>query len=209
MSPEVHSTTAGGRVIFPSACTIVELWELLKDHEDPLYVMLYTKDASFDYEPIRVWWTHGDPGKFGSEAELSQIIFDIPDEAWRRMQSIYATKFKRRFFGSTDKADMPKAIRTKTNDERNMSPQPFSGAGIVDEVFTTEDWPRLKRAIEATALSSTIPNGMTYKEIMLHGGIFGEARIIDDRLEINIDTAIDQAVKNWQAAIRRKLGFPN
>jgi hypothetical protein len=185
-----------------------ELWNLIKDRESPLKVVLFTKDETFEYEPFRVWWSHGNfLYETSPEVEHSQIIFDIPDNAWRRIQEIYCSKQKARFI-SPHPCEIPKAIRSDRDDTRVADPQVFAGDGITREDFTTEDWPKLKQAIEATV--SSLPGGMCYRKIVLHGGIFGEARINGEKLEISIDAAITEAVENWQSGIRRKfLGLPS
>lgn len=189
---------------------IDELNDMIGDRASPLSVVMFTKDEVFDDVPIRAWWIHGnfafDPGKRRERAEL---VFDVPDEVWRRVQSRYATKVKDRFFGPASPVSLHRAIRTSTDETRDVRPRAYKGSGFTTDLFSCSDWDTLRHAIQTTAESVDTPDSYTGHHIKLNGGYAAFARINEDedRIEIYIGNVVGEIVSNWQVALQKKLGL--
>lgn len=181
-----------------------QLWGLIMNEGYNSPVVLRTDDASFDDVPVRAWWSHGwydfDTDR-DSRKERSSLVFDIPDEVWRRLQSSYATRVKRELFGSETQVDLPEPFR-RIRDDLRVGNVSYHGHEFVHEIIEN-DWKKLRRAIELCASDSS--GHLGGQSIMLVGNHVGRARVVKSRLEIHIGNAVDEAIRDWQGAARGML----
>lgn len=187
---------------------IDHLADALAVHGEPLKVVLCTKDEVFDDVPVRVWHMHG---RFKHDSpdhpEHSQLLFDIPDEVWRRVQSRYATRFKQRHFNvDTEPCDIAEAIRTDTDGGRGPSPRVFQGDGFTTDVIDCDDWDAFSNAVEMCCINLRC-GGLGGPKILFHGDYVGYAEIVGDQLRLNIGKAVKTMEKNWQKSVRQELGL--
>lgn len=177
-----------------------QLWGLVMN-ESIAKVVLRTDDETFEGVPVRAWWSHGwydfDTKREG-RSERSSLVFDIPDEVWRRIQSRYATEVKRTLFGSGSFVDLAEPFR-RIRDDKRVAFTNYKGHEFTSEIIEN-DWPKLKRAIELCAHD---PSGhLGGQQITLVGNTTGKARVNRSRLEIHIGSAVREAIQDWQDTAR-------
>lgn len=178
--------------------SIGEIWDAVKDFSTPLVIRLRTDDTVFVDVPVRIWWIHGlHKWQSKNQPEQHKLVFDIPDEVWRQVQSRYARHFHRKLFGNSYDETLSQPIRSALDDSRPEWDEPDDGF-VIEEL--TDDWFTLRKAIEQCA---AVQPGLP---ICFEGNVTGNALIAENRLEITIVSMLDQIIDNWRSEFRRMIG---
>lgn len=124
------------------------LWQMIEDIDHPLTVVLRTDEDVFDDVSVRAFWQFISPSSTFHRT-VSRLIFDLPDEVCRRIQSSHAQEVRTRFFGDATPVSLPKVFRPaeQRDDVRKAY---FAGYGDKPTIIQ-DDWPALKEAIHLTA----------------------------------------------------------
>ncbi len=177
-------------------CYMDHLWELVKNCTVPLRVMLWTDHLLFPKVSVPVYWTHGRlDWMSGQQPEKSTLVFDIPDEVIKQIQSRAATKYMRERFGQTWACNLPEAIvdpKAQSRDwHRSFGPN-------TQHVVISNDWNQVLKAIQATAEDQDGQlGGQTLRVYTGTGPQPAYARIQDGRLEIYIGHLVELLVEPW------------
>lgn len=184
---------------------MTHLADLIRDHE-LLRLVLRTDDTVFEDVPVRTWWTHGwYQRRSRNEQESSRLVFDIPDEVWRRIQSHYAASVFTEMFGLELPVQLEHAHRRQYDLERAHQAYRMEGAFQTEVII--DDWEKLRAAIEMTALDDRYQLGGQRITLYSDGtySAAGYAKIVDDKLEINIEQTVPHIISDWQGAFREKI----
>ena len=114
----------------------------------------------------------------------------------------------RNLFGAQDEVCLIKPFRDSTDENRTFRPYGYRGDGFVRDVII-DDWPKLRMAIEATALYPTEFAGAEcvglYNEEPTTVAL-GQAIVLGSHLEIYIGSVVDKAIEDWQREFRKRIG---
>lgn len=182
---------------------IDQLWELVKTAEEPLRVVLRTNTQTFADIQSRVWWIRRKPYHWETGAERHQLVFDIPDAVWCRIQTQFVTPFVHELLGLDLPVRLPKARRSEYDNQRRPDVQSGDDATVVG--IDGNDWTTLRVAIERTAACSL--SGMGGDDVKLHGNIPAKARVVGSQIQVYIGKqVISQIFNNLQNDFRLQWG---
>jgi hypothetical protein len=179
-----------------------QLWEII-ENEVGLSVVLRTDEETFTDVPVPVRWTHGHyHWQSETDREKSELVFLVPDEVTRRIQSAHAGKVFQRFFGKEQEAQLDEPF---TSPEMIVRETSFGEDDVSDVI--TADWEKLKEAIHATTED---PSGHLGGQMIEADGAFGrgvaQARVNGDDLEIYLGQNITDRINSlWAEAFRHEV----
>lgn len=175
--------------------------------ESDLQVVLRTDEEIFDDVPVRAWWSYGryDWQKEDSPMK-SELIFEVPDEVTRRIQSKHARAVMRRFFGLNSEVELHEPLLSGNTDE-NRTPHTYRGVDNIEMI--TNDWSKLKEAIEMTSKDKACRlSGQSIVLESTDGKGYGLGRVMDGQLQIYITpTTVKDLVKWWSYAFKKEISY--
>jgi hypothetical protein len=173
----------------------------------PLTPVLRTDDDLFDDVPVRAWWIHGWYSfESPDRPEHSELVFDVPDEVWRRVQSRYASQVMYDLFGQSTTVELAKPFRKSTDEVRHHTGFSGHGGDFTSDVVT-DDWEKLRAAIELMARDAGGRLGGQSVSLYCDGAYtaVGLARVVETRLEIHIGDVLGRIIGDWQTAFRTAI----
>ncbi|HEX7484476.1 MAG TPA: hypothetical protein VF281_04995 [Candidatus Saccharimonadales bacterium] len=184
------------------------LWQMIEDIDQPLTVVLRTDQDVFDDVPVKVFWQFISPhGIFHST--LSRLIFDLPDEVCRRIQSRHAQEVRTRYFGDTTPVTLLEVFRP---DKQRDVVRTAYFSGYADEpTIIQDDWSVLKEAIRLTAqdLGGYI-GGQSVTIADSWSLVVSLARVNGNHLELLITPQLVSRInQHWNKELGSLLGVSN
>lgn len=171
------------------------LWQEVESIDYPLTVVLRTKSETFDDVPIKVVWLYLPKSDLGPYT-TSQLLFDLPDEIYRRIQSRHAQAVRTRFFGDNSPVDLLEAFRSPDNRDETRQVH-FVGYYQATPTVIDNDWATLKEAIRLTAECRNGQLGGQSVMVNDNQRSVALARVNENRLEVFITSHVESRI-NWQ-----------
>ncbi|MGC1177358.1 MAG: hypothetical protein WA843_04780 [Candidatus Saccharimonadales bacterium] len=178
-----------------------QLAELIAEQNNPLSPVFRTDKETFADVPVTAIWTHGrNSWQSADDPEKSKVIFSVPYEITRRIQSDYAQSVMQRFFGQSNLVRLPEAIG-----ENPIKPEIFTSEII------TNDWSMLAKAIQMSAEDSGgYLGGRSVQAITPAGVEVIQARISENRLELYLNSKTVREIQAvWAKAFKREVFLEN
>jgi hypothetical protein len=186
------------------------LWGMVM-HESDLAVVLRSDAETFSDVAVRTWFRHGN---YHWEEEASQergeLVFEVPDEVSRRLQSRHAQGVLQRFFGQNVEVEVEAPFLGETSDDTRLEfyahSEANAGEGFsYDEIIN--DWSALKQAIKTSAgdMGGYI-GGQSITLLGTAGTGRGLARVQGKQLELYISPKmVDATNQLWSQAFGREV----
>jgi hypothetical protein len=181
------------------------LWQMIEDVDWSLTVVLRTDQEVFDDVPVKVFWLHRLPqGIF--HHTTSQLMFDLPDEVCRRIQSRHAQEVRTRFFGDATPVSLSEVFRPE---RQRDGVRKADFVGYADEpTIIQDDWPALKEAVRLTAQDSG--GYSSGQSVDIHDGwssTVSLARVNGNYLELLITPQLVSRInRNWGREFGKLVG---
>lgn len=184
------------------------LWELIAGQRKSLTVVMRTTEERFDGIPIRCWWQHGwykwqDPSK---DIQKSTLLFEVPDEVWRRIQSRHARRVMQRMFGVRSEGELSVPVGRAASDQDRIIMRESDEFTV--ETFT-DDWSRLRQAIEMSATDAARQLGGQSVQVALGGyDQVAFVRVVKTRLELTLPAGVLATIEGaWNNALKQELNM--
>ena len=181
------------------------LWEMIENIDQPLTVVLRTDQDVFDDVPIKAFWQFR-PVDENYRHEISRLVFDLPDEICRRIQSQHAQQVRTRYFGDDTPVDLPEVFRPAGERDEVRMPR-FYGYEEIPTIIQ-DDWSALKEAIRRTA--QDWGGFIGGQSITLYNDVTSTGRLNDNRLELLITPQLVSLInRHWNKELGSLLGLNN
>jgi hypothetical protein len=180
------------------------MWEMIRDIDEPLQVVLRTRSLDFPDVPVRAFWRRYRYDFDNEDFTRYELLVDLPDEVYRRIQAQYASGVLARMFGIAASAELPQVFRRGDSDyDGKRHPRWKSEELTVIE----DDWPLLKDAIRMTSGDGGSRLGGQSLGVLDRTGVL-LARVREGRLELLLDEGFEQScIRLWTEAFREALGM--
>jgi hypothetical protein len=183
------------------------LWEMIEGVTGPLAVVLRTPSMdreTFTDVPVEAHWSHGRyDWQDDTDKEGSDLVFAVPEEVTRRIQSEHARSVMRRLFGGTKEVELDKPFLREDGPSNGLKDW---GEDTHHEIVVG-DWDKLKTAIKLTSQDTGGALGGQVATVL--GPVTRHAarvRIEHEKLEVCLGPeTIEDMHKLWSQAFRREV----
>lgn len=185
------------------SCYLDHILELIRGIAQPLPMVLCADGERFEGVPVRIYWRQYTSSD-GLSRRPSELLVDVPDEIYRRVQSRYAAEFLQRYFGFATACSLPLALRPRDEHDDTRTSR-----WLADDTITLieNDWGLFKTAVRETAASASDYLGGASLRVASRSNGPVSVRAHNDSLELMLrEFELNGMRTQWVTALSASLG---